>query len=97
VLIKVLASTVNRIDVMQANGVYPIPAGVTEIGGLDCAGHVVDPVTLQPLSEQLVMSLLSGGAYAQYATAHKDMLMSVPKNLGATEAAAIPEVWLTAY
>jgi NADPH:quinone reductase-like Zn-dependent oxidoreductase len=97
VLIKVLASSVNRIDSMQANGKYPAPAGVTTIGGLDCAGYVVDPKTLEPVNDHLVMSLLNGGAYAQYATSPKGLLMSVPKNLKVQEAASIPEVWLTAY
>lgn len=64
VLIKILASSVNRIDVMQANGKYPIPPGVTSIGGLDCAGMVVDPETLEPIDGKIVMSLLSGGAYS---------------------------------
>jgi tumor protein p53-inducible protein 3 len=97
VLIKVLASSVNRIDSMQANGKYPAPAGVTTIGGLDCAGYVVDPKTLEPVNDHLVMSLLNGGAYAQYATSPKDLLIAVPKNLKVQEAASIPEVWLTAY
>ena len=82
---------------MQANGKYPIPAGVTTIGGLDCVGYVVDPKTLQPINDQLVMSLLSGGAYAQYATSPKDLLIAAPKSLKVQEAASIPEVWLTAY
>ena len=43
VLIKILGSSVNRIDSMQANGKYPPPPGITHIGGLDCAGYVVDP------------------------------------------------------
>ena len=82
---------------MQANGKYPIPAGVTTIGGLDCVGYVVDPNTLEPINDQLVMSLLSGGAYAQYATSPKDLLIAAPKSLKVQEAASIPEVWLTAY
>lgn len=97
VLIKVLGSSVNRIDSSQANGRYAIPPGVTEIGGLDCAGYVVDPKTLEPTSDQLVISLLSGGAYSQYATSPKDLLINAPKSLKVGEAASIPEVWLTAY
>jgi NADPH:quinone reductase-like Zn-dependent oxidoreductase len=97
VLIKVLGSSVNRIDSMQANGKYPIPPGVTQIGGLDCAGYVIDPKTYKPINDQLVMSLLSGGAYSQYATSPKDLLINAPKNMKVGEAASIPEVWLTAY
>ena len=43
------------------------------------------------------MSLLSGGAYAQYAKSPKDLIMTAPKNLKVVEAASIPEVWLTAF
>lgn len=96
-LIKVLASSINRIDLMQANGAYPIPPGVTEIGGLDCSGYVVDPQTLQPVSEELVFALLNGGAYSQYATCHRETVLKAPKGLSIVEVAAIPEVWITAY
>ena len=51
VLLKVVASSVNRIDSMQANGKYPVPPGVTLIGGLDAAGYVVDPQTLEPVND----------------------------------------------
>ena len=64
VLIKINASSVNRIDLMQANGTYPIPPGVSEIGGLDAAGFVVDPNTLEPVSGEPVFALLNGGAYS---------------------------------
>ena len=82
-LIKILASSVNRIDVMQATGKYPIPPGVTKIGGLDCAGVIVNPQTLEPVDGEIVMSLLSGGAYSRYAVAHKDHVLKAPKNFDA--------------
>lgn len=69
VLIRVQASSVNRLDLLQAMGKYPVPPGVTQIGGLDCQGYVVDPVSLDPVdvledgSPRPVMALLSGGAY----------------------------------
>ena len=96
-IIKVAASSVNRIDLMQANGTYPIPPGVTEVGGLDCSGYIVDPETLEPIDDQLVIGLLNGGAYAQYAKLNKDMVIKAPKNFTKVEAASIPEVWITAY
>lgn len=82
---------------MQANGTYPIPPGVTEIGGLDVAGYIVNPETLEPVDGKLVLSLLIGGAYAQYATAYKDLVINAPENFKPEEAASIPEVWITAF
>jgi NADPH:quinone reductase-like Zn-dependent oxidoreductase len=48
VLLKVLGSSVNRLDLMQASGKYIVPDGVTQVGGLDVTGYIVDPETLQP-------------------------------------------------
>jgi len=48
VLLKVMASSVNRLDLMQASGKYIVPDGVTQVGGLDVTGYLVDPETLQP-------------------------------------------------
>lgn len=68
-------------------GKYPIPPGVTQVGGLDCQGYVVDPVSLEPVdiledgSPRPIMALLSGGAYGQYTTCHKDHVMHVPNYL----------------
>ncbi len=83
-LVKVLASSVNRLDVMQAKGTYPIPPGVTSVGGMDVAGYIVDPNTLEVLLEEgstqpkLCFGLASGGAYAEYVSMQKDHLINLP-------------------
>lgn len=62
---RVVASSVNRLDCMQARGTYPVPPGVTDIGGLDSSGYLVDPQTLEPIEDKkMYAALLSGGAYA---------------------------------
>ena len=64
-LIRVGATAVNRADILQRQGKYPPPRGASPIMGLECAGHLVDPGTLEPLpGEPPVMALLSGGGYA---------------------------------
>ena len=71
-LVKVLSSSVNRLDLLQAQGKAPVPPGVTKIGGLDVCGYAVDPVSLEPVElgadgkPVLVIVLVSGGAYGQY-------------------------------
>jgi len=82
---------------MQRQGVYPPPPGVTPILGLECAGEIVDPVTLEPTGER-VAALLSGGGYAQYAKVRRSHTFPlVNSDFSWVEAAAIPEVWLTAF
>jgi NADPH:quinone reductase-like Zn-dependent oxidoreductase len=96
VLIKVHATAVNRADIMQRQGKYPPPPGVTPILGLECAGEIVDQKTLEPTGER-IMALLPGGGYAQYAKVLKSHTITIPQGISMTDAAAIPEVWLTAY
>ena len=99
VLIKVEAVSVNRADTLQRRGQYPPPAGVTRVLGLECAGHVArvgDRVSNVAVGDR-VMALLPGGGYAQYVAVHHGHTMKVPDGLDIEQAAAIPEVWLTAY
>ena len=100
VLIKVEAVSVNRADTLQRRGQYPPPAGVTRVLGLECAGHVArvgDKVSNDVTVGDRVMALLPGGGYAQYVAVHQGHVMKVPSGLDLERAAAIPEVWLTAY
>ena len=69
---------------------------MTETIGLECAGYQVDPETNE-ITDRKVMALLSGGGYAQFAKVHKDHIMNVPKGLSFSQAAGIPEAWITAY
>lgn len=99
VLIQVAAAGVNRADLMQRQGLYPAPAGESEILGLEVSGTVV-AVADDQLRHWLgvrVMALVPGGGYATFARAHAEHLMPVPEHWSMVQAAAIPEVFLTAY
>ncbi len=100
VLVAVHASALNRLDLLQRRGSYPVPAGVrADIPGVEMAG------VIEAVGERVqgwkpgdrVMALLSGMGHATKVVVHERMLMAVPENLDLTQAAAIPEVFLTAY
>jgi NADPH2:quinone reductase len=99
VMIKIAAAGVNRPDVQQRKGLYPPPAGATDIPGLEIAGEVValgPGVTRWKVGDQ-VMALVVGGGYAQYCPAHESHCLPVPQGLSLTEAAAIPETFFTVW
>ncbi len=99
VLIKIAATAVNRADTHQREGNYPPPPGDSEIMGLEASG-VIEAVGKSVEGWQAgdrVMTLLGGGGYAAYAKAPVGTLMAVPDGLDMVQAAAIPEVFLTAY
>ncbi len=84
---------------MQREGFYPPPPGASEILGLEAAGEVAelgDGVTGWRVGDR-AMALLSGGGYAEFVTVPSGQLMPIPDALTTTEAAAVPEVFLTAY
>jgi putative PIG3 family NAD(P)H quinone oxidoreductase len=95
-LVNVHATAVNRADVLQRRGMYPPPTGASPYLGLEIAGTVLRG-GLGFVAGDRVMALLPGGGYAQLATVPADMLMRIPSNLSFEQAAAFPEVWLTAY
>lgn len=99
VLVAVKASAVNRADLSQARGNYPPPPGVTDILGLEMAGEIIEmgeKVRDWQVGDR-VCALLSGGGYAEKVAVHQDMLMRIPQNWTYAQAAAVPEVWLTAF
>jgi len=99
VLIRIAASAVNRADTQQRKGSYPPPPGESEIMGLEAAG-VIEAVGAGVERWKVgdrVMTLLGGGGYAEFARAAQGTLMAIPDGFSMTEAAAIPEVFLTAY
>ncbi len=99
VLIEVAAAGVNRPDVLQRMGLYPPPPGASNIPGLEVAGEIVrlgEGVTLWQLGDR-VAALTAGGGYAEYALALEGSCMSVPKGLSMTEAACIPETFMTVW
>ena len=97
VLVKVHFTAINRADTLQRKGLYPVPAGQTDIFGLEMSGVVEgkDGETWKAGTE--VMSLLNGGGYAEYVAVNENLLMPVPKGLDLRTAAGIPETWLTAF
>jgi tumor protein p53-inducible protein 3 len=97
--IAVRATSVNRADLLQAAGHYPPPPGASEILGLECAGVVAEigaNVHGWSVGDR-VMALLPGGGYAEEVVVHAGSAMHVPDALSDEEAAAIPEVFLTAF
>lgn len=95
----VRATAVNRADLLQAAGHYPPPAGASDILGLECAGVVseVGSDVRGWKNGDRAMALLPGGGYADEVIVHHGSAMHVPDLLTDEEAAAIPEVFLTAF
>lgn len=99
VLVHVAATSLNRADLLQADGKYPAPEGESEVLGLDIAGTVIEvgaEVSEYEVGDN-VCALVGGGGYAQQITVDESMLLRLPERLSFTKAAAIPEVFLTAY
>jgi putative PIG3 family NAD(P)H quinone oxidoreductase len=100
VLVRVRASGLNRADLLQRQGKYPPPPGFPpEIPGIEFAGEVaeVGSSVLQWKPGQRVFGLLGGGAQAEYVVTYERLLAEVPANLDWAEAAAVPEVFITAH
>lgn len=99
VLIRVRAAGVNRPDLLQRAGLYPPPKGASDILGLECAGEIVaigDGVTDWKVNDP-VCALLTGGGYAQYATASAGQCLPIPQGLDFVEAASLPETYFTVW
>lgn len=98
-LVKIESTALNRADLLQKAGKYPVPEGATPILGLEMSGIVEE--TGENVTEyepgDAVFGLLPGGGYAEYCTIHENMAMPIPETLSFEEAAAIPEVFLTAW
>ncbi len=99
VLIRVHAAGVNRPDVLQRKGRYPMPPGAPTIPGLEVAGEIVgvgDGVHRWQGGER-VTALLSGGGYAEYAAAPEGQCLPIPGTLTMVEAASLPETHFTVW
>jgi putative PIG3 family NAD(P)H quinone oxidoreductase len=97
--IRVGATAVNRADLLQREGRYPPPPGASEIIGLECSGVVSEcGENVRGWSKgDRAMALLPGGGYAEEVVVHAGSAMHVPDALSDEEAAAVPEVFLTAF
>lgn len=100
VRVRVHASALNRADLMQRQGSYPAPPGApADIPGMEYAGEVdaLGAGTMLWRVGDRVMGIVGGGAHAEYLVTHEREALPVPVGLSWEEAAAIPEVFLTAY
>lgn len=98
-LVKINATALNRADLLQKAGKYPVPEGESPILGLEMSG-VVEAVgdRVEAFSPgEAVFGLLPGGGYAEYCVIPEGMAIPKPESLSFEEAAAIPEVFLTAW
>lgn len=101
-LIRVTASGVNRPDVLQRQGNYPVPPGASDILGLEVAGSIAqgDAAELAAAGFQLgdrVCALVAGGGYAEYCAAPIGQCLPVPDGLTDIEAASLPETFFTVW
>jgi putative PIG3 family NAD(P)H quinone oxidoreductase len=100
VLVRVRASALNRADLLQRQGRYPAPPGYPqEIPGVEFAGEVAEigPLVQMWRPGQRVFGLTGGAAQAEYVVIQERLLAEIPANLDWTEAAAVPEVFITAH
>ena len=99
VLVHVASTALNRADLLQRMGLYPGPPAELEIPGMEFAGTVAavgDRVLATKVGDP-VMGIVGGGAYAQRLVTHERLLLAVPESVPLADAAAIPEVFITAF
>jgi len=101
-LIRVAASGVNRPDVLQRKGHYPVPPGASDLPGLEVAGEIVagDAAALAAAGLKVgdrVCALVAGGGYAELCVAPVGQCLPVPKGLSDIEAASLPETFFTVW
>lgn len=101
-LIRVGASGVNRPDVLQRTGNYPVPPGASDIPGLEVAGVIEsgDAAAMAAAGFKVgdrVCALVSGGGYAEYCVAPVDQCLPVPEGLDDVAAASLPETFFTVW
>lgn len=99
VVVDVAATALNRADVLQRRGLYPGPKMEHEVPGLEFAGTiaaVADDVTAWSPGDR-VMAVVGGGAYAERIGVHERQLLPIPASIDTIAAAAIPEVFMTAF
>jgi len=100
VRVRVHAAALNRADILQRRGLYPAPPGVhADIPGLEFAGEVegVGGEVRMWRAGQRVFGITGGGAQAEYVVVPETALAEIPPNLDYVEAAAVPEVFITAH
>lgn len=97
VLVDVVAAGLNRADVQQRRGLYPPPAGASDVPGLEVSGHVADPGDSGFAVGDAVVALLAGGGYAEQVAVPAGQVIPAPSGVGLVEAAALPETAATVW
>ena len=99
ILIDVAAAGVNRPDVLQRLGKYPVPPGASDIPGLEVAGVVaaLGPEVRGWSIGEPICALLAGGGYAERAVVPQEQCLPIPKSFTAIQAAGIPETFFTVW
>jgi NADPH:quinone reductase len=99
VLIKVQAAGINRPDLLQRTGSYPVPPGASDLPGLEVAGELVDGDFSNSSFKKgdMVCALVQGGGYAEYCSAPIEQCLPIPQGLTAIEAASLPETFFTVW
>ena len=99
VLIRIAAAGVNRADLLQRQGFYPPPPGITDVLGLECAGTVsaVGANVTEFAEGDAVCALLAGGGYAEYVAVPAGQVAPIPAGLDVVQAAAIMETACTVW
>ena len=96
ILIKVAAAGVNRPDMLQRQGHYPVPPGASDIPGLEVAGEVVQSGKLWKKGD-MICALVAGGGYAEYCAVPEMQALPIPKGLTPVQAASLPETFFTVW
>lgn len=99
VLVKVHAFGINRPDILQRQGLYPMPKGVTPVPGLEVAGEIIavgSAVNLFKVGDK-VCGLTNGGGYAEFCVVPESQTIRIPAGVGFVQAAAIPETFFTVW
>ena len=99
VLIKVVAAGINGPDIMQRKGLYPAPAGASDLPGLEVSGEIVAKganVQRWAIGDKVV-ALTNGGGYAEYVAVDAEHCLTVPKGISMVDAAGLPETFFTVW
>ncbi|GAA5928767.1 NAD(P)H-quinone oxidoreductase [Sporobolomyces koalae] len=97
VIVKIKAFGLNRMDIMQRQGKYPLPPGASPIIGVEFSGTIEEAGESEFQVGEEVFGLATGGAYAEYIATPASMVVRKPSHVSWVQAAAVMENWLTAY
>jgi NADPH2:quinone reductase len=99
IVVRVAAAGVNRPDVLQRMGLYPVPPDASPLPGLEIAGEVTEVGSSAKIWRpgDKVCALANGGGYAEYCAVPETQALPVPKNLSMVEAASLPETFFTVW